>query len=70
MSLYLSMDGLSEELRAFGSITWKMERISDNLDEESLGFPKGMEMDLILNIERYHVLSDGTYAMSSATGEF
>ncbi|MBR60171.1 MAG: hypothetical protein CMA84_03000 [Euryarchaeota archaeon] len=38
------------------------EGISDSLEGESLGFPKGMEMDLILNIERYHVLSDGTYA--------
>ena len=44
--------------------------ISDSLDGESLGFPKGMEMDLILNIERYHLLSDGTYAYVQRNWEF
>ena len=38
---------------------------SDTLYEDTLGFSKGMEMDLILNIERYHTLSDGTYAYVS-----
>ena len=39
----LSMDGLSEELRAFGEHHMENGGISDSLDGEGLGFPKGMK---------------------------
>ena len=42
-----------------------IDDIGDSLDDETLGFSKGMQMNLILNIDRYHILSDGKFAYVS-----